>query len=132
MLTTYSFAGIFLGSWRLSHLAFLVAVTNYNFSKADEDALGIEGIDLIPFDIPSGSYQVVYEYRFLEREEWGNYEGIRESPNVDLALDDPENPSPDDYYEFYPALCRFTFIPAIDPGPPQILKDIYNTWSLKS
>ncbi|NJN21305.1 MAG: hypothetical protein HC812_09065 [Leptolyngbya sp. RL_3_1] len=91
------------------------------FTKADEDVLTIGGLDTLPFSIPSGNYQILYENRFLEREEWGNYEGVKKLLEVETGFDTPENP----HYESYPTLFHLTFIPTIDLEAPQILKDTH-------
>ena len=89
------------------------------FSIKEDDEIGIGALDIHRLDIPVGTYQVLYEVRFLLPDEWGEHEKFKE------LLSDVEDKEDDDFeWEWHncPEFCRITFIPTPTLMEPRVFK----------
>lgn len=76
---------------------------------------------LVPIQIPSGEYKILFQTRFLTDQE------IESSGHYDYLLEDLKNPDGNFYDERRPELCIFTFIPTQEKVKPEILYPTYES-----
>ena len=72
--------------------------------------------ECFPFQLPPGSYKLLFEARFLTDEE------MKSAGTYDDLLKEIEDPSIEFWDELRPELCIFTFISTADEVEPKILK----------
>lgn len=93
------------------------------FSKTDEDQVQVSALSIIPFDLPSGNYQVLYEFRYIRPSELIDYADHEDFKSLlDNNSSRSENQDPSEDYFNCPGLCYFTFVPTTETIEPKILK----------
>lgn len=109
----------------LDPASYIIRVFPFSITDQDETFL-CSDVDELPFHMPSNTYKVIFESRSIERDELKNFprfEEMMEETERELGQSIVTNSSNDEYYDYCPVLCRFTFIPTTESIEPHSLKD---------